>query len=101
LLNRDLTPKRTPPSEPSEDDELWASESLAETFSSREESDAKSTLSEYVEMTAGLSSLKYAFDSNLSANWFNLDEATRTVLDYPAIKDYLIALPTRSTICKS
>ena len=91
LLNRDLTPKRTPPSEPSEDDELWASESLAETFSSREESDAKSTLSEYVEMTAGLSSLKYAFDSNLSANWFNLDEATRTVLDYPAIKDYLIA----------
>src|SRR6476469_4278715 len=26
LLNRDLTPKRTPPSEPSEDDERWASD---------------------------------------------------------------------------
>ena len=91
LLDRDLTPKKTPPAEPKPDDELWAPDSLADVLSKIQVSDARLTLSEYVEMTAGLSSLKYAFDSNLSANWFNLDEQTRTVLDYPAIKDYLIA----------
>ncbi|HVI70026.1 MAG TPA: hypothetical protein VM656_00895, partial [Pyrinomonadaceae bacterium] len=90
LLDRDLTPKKTLPAEPSPDNELWAPDSLADVLSKKEASDARLTLSEYVEMTAGLSSLKYAFDSNLSAKWFNLDEQTRTVLDYPAIKDYLI-----------
>src|SRR2546429_8585750 len=43
-------------------------------------------------MTAELSSLKYAFQTNLSDTWFNVDYNTRTVLNgYPAISDYLVA----------
>jgi hypothetical protein len=87
ILDTALTPKRTPPGH-----EPWAPDSLAARFAEEEESPVKSTLSEYIDMTAELSALKYAFDGNLSANWFNLDYNTKAVLDsYPAIKDYLVA----------
>jgi hypothetical protein len=88
LIESPLTPKHTPAHEGQE----WARESLAANFKDAHESPEKITLSEYIDMTAHLSALKYAFDGNLSANWFNLDYNTKAVLDsYPAIKDFLVA----------
>jgi hypothetical protein len=53
---------------------------------------ATTTLSDLIDATSQLSSLKYAFQNNLSANWNNLDYNTQTVLDgYAGITDYLIA----------
>ena len=86
LLQRHLTPRRA------HEKDLWAPRSLAATFHDAVENDVDLTLSDYIDMTPDLSSLKYAFQGNLTANWFNLDFNTKTVLDgYPAITDYLIA----------
>lgn len=85
LLESPLTPKRIP-------DNKWADNSLADAFYCAREATENITLSDYIDMTAELSSLKYAFQAQLSANWFNLDYNTKAVLDgYPAITDYLIA----------
>lgn len=85
LLAKPLTPKRIPHND-------WKSDSLVYQFNRDPESPDNLTLSDYIDMTADLSALKYAFQSNISANWFNLDYNTKTVLDgYPAISDYLIA----------
>jgi hypothetical protein len=93
LLAKPLMPKYVPPKEDS-----WDPASLAFAFSNSEEpADAaglasSTTLSDLIDATSQLSSLKYAFQNNLSANWVNLDYNTRSVLDgYPAITDYLIA----------
>jgi hypothetical protein len=93
LLAKPLTPKYVPPKEDS-----WDPGSLAFAFRNTEEpADAaglagSTTLSDLIDATSQLSSLKYAFQNNLSANWNNLDYNTRSVLDgYPAITDYLIA----------
>jgi hypothetical protein len=94
LLARPLMPKYVPPKADS-----WDPSSLAFAFSNIDEptdSDGmarSTTLSDLIDATSQLSSLKYAFQNNLSANWVNLDYNTRSVLDgYPAITDYLIAL---------
>jgi hypothetical protein len=85
LLTLQLTPKKTPGNN-------WATDSLVYTFNEMAETPDQITLAEYIDMTAELSALKYDFQSNISANWFNLDYNTKTVLDgYPAISDYLIA----------
>jgi hypothetical protein len=85
LLARPLTPKRIPEND-------WKSDSIVYQFKRDQEAPDNLTLSDYIDMTADLSSLKYEFQSNLSANWYNLDYNTKTVLDgYPAISDYLIA----------
>jgi hypothetical protein len=93
ILTRDLTPKHTPPvTDASAKNFSWADGSLAWWFDDQAEDKAKLTLSEYIDLTSELSSLKYSFQGNLSANWFNLDANTKTVLDgYSAISDYLIA----------
>jgi hypothetical protein len=85
LLQRSLTPKRIPGNN-------WARGSILEKFKNTAETPEKITLSDYIDMTADLSELKYAFESYLSGNWFNLDYNAKAVLDdYPAIRDYLIA----------
>lgn len=85
LLSRPLTPKKIP-------DNTWAADSLLDAFKQKAEAPDNITLSEYIDMTAPLSSLKYAFQGSLSSNWFNLDYNTKAVLNgYPAITDYLIA----------
>lgn len=82
-LARPLTPKRIP------DD--WDHESLAYRTKNAAESDERLTLSDYIDSVGEISELKYAFDSFLTANWSTLDFNAKTVLSYPAIKDYLIA----------
>ncbi len=85
VLRLELTPKRVPGND-------WAQGSLLAALKQQKESNDRLTLSDYIDMTAELSELKYAFESYLSANWFTLDYNTKAVLDgYPAIRDYLIA----------
>jgi hypothetical protein len=93
LLAKPLTPKYVPAK-----DDSWDSTSLASALGNAEEpADAtglagSTTLSDLIDATSQLSSLKYAFQNNLSANWNNLDFNTRSVLDgYPAITNYLLA----------
>ncbi len=85
ILSKPLAPKRIP-------ENNWAENSLASQFSQAKEVIDNLTLSEYIDMTADLSALKYEFQGNISDNWFNLDYNTKAVLDsYPAIQDYLVA----------
>jgi hypothetical protein len=85
FLESPLTPKRT-------SGDAWADPSLAYEFNVTPVSDKAITLADFIDVTADLSSLKYAFQGNLSANWSNLDSNTKAVLDgYPAITDYLLA----------
>jgi hypothetical protein len=93
LLAMPLTSKYVPPKEDS-----WAAASLAFAFNNTQEPTdpaglaGSTTLSDLIDATSQLSSLKYAFQNNLSANWNNLDYNTRSVLDgYPGITDYLVA----------
>ncbi|HEY4406660.1 MAG TPA: hypothetical protein VGN55_18605 [Xanthobacteraceae bacterium] len=93
LLALPLTPKFVPAK-----DDAWDPGSLAAAFSNTAEPadntglSASTTLSDLIDATSQLSSLKYAFQNNLSSNWNNLDYNTQAVLDgYPAITDYLIA----------
>jgi hypothetical protein len=86
-------PKHVPPN-----GDAWDPSSLAFAFSNSEEPTdpdgmaRSTTLSDLIDATPQLSSLKYAFQNNLTANWLNLDYNTRSVLDgYPAITDYLVA----------
>jgi hypothetical protein len=70
----------------------WDASSLAFALSEATEIPTATTLSDLIDATSQLSTLKYAFQNNLSANWNNLDYNARTVLDgYTAIADYLIA----------
>jgi hypothetical protein len=95
ILNSPLTPKHIPPRKPRGQDPLmWEEDSLAWAFSSTaEEVDGTGgTLSEYIDVTADLSALKYAFQGYLTSDWVTLDFNTKTVMDgYPAIVDYLVA----------
>jgi hypothetical protein len=85
LLRKPLTPKKIPGNN-------WALNSLVDTFKNAPTDDDFITLSEYIDMTPRLSSLKYAFQGSLQANWLGLDYNAKTVLEgYPAITDYLIA----------
>jgi hypothetical protein len=86
ILKADLTPKRTPPHHGK-----WKDDSLAYRFDEADELKTNNTLTELLEKTKELSALKFAFDAYLSANYFNLEFNTRTVLAYPALKDYLLA----------
>ncbi len=80
-----LTPKQIPTSN------NWERGSLLYFISEAPEAVDNLTISEYIDLVADLSALKYAFESNLTDNWFNLDFNTKTVLDgYPGIKDYLL-----------
>jgi hypothetical protein len=88
-----LTPKFVPAQ-----GESWDPSSLAAAFSNTAEpSDSmglstSTTLADLIDATSQLSSLKYSFQNNLSANWNNFDYNTQTVLDgYAGITDYLIA----------
>lgn len=85
LLSLPLAPKQVP-------ENRWADGSLLQIIRHTPDSPDKVSLSDYVETTPELSALKYAFESNLAFNRFNLDFNTKTVVeDYPAIRDYLIA----------
>jgi len=88
LLERPLTPRHVPPAAGGR----WAEGSVAHEFAKLAEAPEKLTLSEYIDLTPQLSALKYEFESNLSANWPNLDYNTKAVLSgYPALREYLIA----------
>lgn len=85
LLQLPLTPKLIP-------DNKWNPKSLAAVMSIAKESNDGLTLSEYIDTVAELSSLKYAFEGELSTNWATLDFNTKAVLDErPALRDYLVA----------
>src|SRR5260370_2482718 len=93
LLAKELTPKHVPEIDQNGQLVSWDSASLAFAFHEAKEDPAQLGLSDCIDMTSPLAALKYSFLSGLSANWFNLDDTTKTVLDgYPAISDYLIAM---------
>ncbi len=50
------------------------------------------TIEEYIDATAALSLLKYSFNTQINESlWTNLDSNTKTILNYPAVVDYLLA----------
>lgn len=86
ILNSPLTPKRIPAGKGDE----WSQGSLANRFDTDQA--AQFSLADYIDITADLSKLKYAFEDSLSSNWFTLEYNAKVVLDgNPAIRDYLIA----------
>lgn len=83
VLEKALTPKRSK-------NQPWAANSLA-MFCSKEVEDAnRQTLSEFIDSDGELSKLKFEFDQLVSQKGTNLDYNVRTVLSYPAIKEYLV-----------
>jgi hypothetical protein len=78
---------------PAEKASRWSNDSLACAFDhAHEDKDSGIPLSDVIEATSTLYSLKYSFEKNLAANWNNFDFNTRAVLEgYPAITDYLLA----------
>jgi hypothetical protein len=87
VLRAELTPKRI------FGNATWEPDSLADRFRDAQEDPDNITLGEYVDRTADLSALKYAFDDLLQTQWLTLDYNTKAVLDegYPKIRDYLVA----------
>ncbi|HEY2974818.1 MAG TPA: hypothetical protein VGJ48_20055 [Pyrinomonadaceae bacterium] len=83
-LERPLTPKRLTKNQP------WADDSLAMFCSQEDEKQTRQTLSEFIESEGELSKLKYDFDQTLAQKGTTVDSNVRTVLSYPAIKDYLV-----------
>ena len=84
VLEKELTPKKT-------GNNPWAGNSLA-TFCSKEaEQPVRQTLSEYIDSDGDLSSLKFEFDKKVDEKGTSLDYNVRTILSYPAIRDYLVA----------
>lgn len=84
-LSQPLTPKRLAPK-----DHLWAADSLAAYCAKEDEEDGYLTLSEFIDADGELSQLKFEFEKGLGEKGTALDQNIRTVLKYPAIKDYLI-----------
>jgi hypothetical protein len=92
LLNSPLTPKFVPDQVSGRNSQSWEDGSLALAFFDAPAADGNSSLADYIDVTADLAALKYAFQNNLNNDWQTLDYNTKTVLDgYPAIVDYLIA----------
>lgn len=80
-----LTPRQSPGT-------TWAKDSLLATLHDEMPAETKITLSDIVDATPGLASLKYAFKNEISTKLYTLDFADRTVLaGYPAVCDYLLA----------
>ncbi|HVI43982.1 MAG TPA: hypothetical protein VM802_03915 [Chitinophaga sp.] len=50
------------------------------------------SLEEYIDAEDKLSLLKFDFSDRLANNWNNLDYNVRSILSYPAIVDYLLAM---------
>lgn len=71
---------------------LWPDGSLGELLSKHESHDDLLTLSEVLDRSPELSQLKYSVQSNLAANASTLDANTSIVLNYGAVRDYLIAV---------
>lgn len=69
----------------------WARTSLA--YKLKQAGGGGITLAEYIDKTAELSELRYAFDELLAERWPSLTTNTKVVLDdaYPAIRDYIVA----------
>src|SRR5256714_5334503 len=84
VLEKALTPKRTR-------NNLWAANSLALHCSKEDEHPTRQTLSEFIDSDGELSALKFEFDKTVAQKGTSLDYNIRTVLSYPAIRDYLVA----------
>lgn len=85
-LAKPLTPKRATAND------KWDDKSIADELKKAVPADDKITLSDYIDKTAELSTLKYAFQGDISADRLNLSYNAKAVLeDYPAIMDYLVA----------
>lgn len=83
LLKPPLTAKRTPGG--------WREDSLAHGLDAAKEEPGALTLVEYIDQVAGLSEMKYAYESNLSGNWALYEPNFKFALNaYPAIRDYLV-----------
>lgn len=92
ILALPLAPKYIPRKGSEKDPQLWRKDSLAWNFNAAEEKESNSSLSDYIDVTANLSALQYAFQNYFTNDWVTLDFNTKTVLDgYPAIMKYLIA----------
>jgi hypothetical protein len=86
LLSRPLTPKRVPP-----DGGDWAMDSLLETFKRMGAGASNLHLSDYIDLTPELSTLKYKFEHWLASNLLSLEPNVRLALDgHPGIVDYLV-----------
>lgn len=102
LIQRTLSPKHVPPLNASDyrvsattgtggDSLDWDPDSLAAALDAAQEADGNYTLSEFIDSTPQLSTLKYDFQSTMTENWNNLDYNTKSVLDgYSNVVDYLI-----------
>ncbi|WP_160714213.1 hypothetical protein [Chitinophaga solisilvae] len=89
------------------EEQQWEDDSLLYTFYNavnRNNYDAKAatisngstykvySLEEYIDAEEKLSLLKFDFTDRLANNWNNLDLNTRTILSYPGIVNYLLAM---------
>jgi hypothetical protein len=83
-LSQPLTPKRLSKEHP------WADDSLAAYCAKEFDEEGYLTLSEFIDADGELSQLKFEFEKGLGEKGTLLDQNIRTVLKYPAIKDYLI-----------
>ncbi len=85
LVRLPLTPERAP-------GKNWAEHSLAAVFNSAVEHAGRFSVSEMIDGTPGLATLKYAFQDEFQSNLNTIGNPARAVLEnYPAISDYLVA----------
>jgi hypothetical protein len=73
---------------------IWPEGSLGDLLSKRESRDDLLMLSEVLDRSPELSQLKYSVQSNLTAYASTLDADTNIVLNYGALRNYLIAVAT-------
>lgn len=85
ILAKSLTPKRTA------GNNRWARNSLVDFFNRTAEEDDRVTLAEFIDGNPELSELKYAFEEKVNLLRGALEFNTKSVLDEPAIRDYLVA----------
>ena len=70
----------------------WPKDSLAYHFKHTADSPKNLTLSNLIDATPELATLKYAVQEDIESNLYAMDFTPRAILDgYPAIRDYLIA----------
>jgi hypothetical protein len=84
VVSKKLTPKRL------SKDHKWAHGSLAQHLSKEDEVPDRVVLSEFIDSDGELSDLKFQFEKGLAEKGTTVSSNIRTVLNYPAIKDYLI-----------
>lgn len=68
----------------------WDPNSLAGWLSAAAEQPGNLNLTEYIDQTAAIASIKYDLQNTLTENWGNLDYNTQAVLKLDNVRDYLV-----------